>query len=61
MDNTLVPRSLFYKDKDDLYKFLGDPSTNSLENQFLKNLIKRPFLRRNDKAPEYILEIPYIL
>lgn len=57
MDNTLVPRSLFYKDKDDLYKFLGDPSTNSMENQFLKNLIKRPFLRRNDKAPEYILEI----
>lgn len=57
MHDLNIPRSLIYKDKQDLYDFLGEESYDSMERQFFNRLIKRPFIQDTDKAPEYVLRI----
>lgn len=57
MHDINIPRSLIYKDKQDLYDFLGEESYDSMERHFFNRLIKRPFIEDTDKAPEYVLRI----
>jgi len=59
MDYTKVPRSLIYKDRDDLDDFpismqFGFPS---MEGNFLEALEQRPFIKESYEAPELILKI----
>lgn len=59
MDYTKVPRSLIYKDRDDLDDFpismqFGFPS---MEGNFLEALEQRPFIKESYEASELILKI----
>lgn len=57
MQDLNIPRSLIYKDKENLYDFIGEESYNSMERQFFYRLVNRPFIKSTDKAPEYVLRI----
>lgn len=48
MTTTNPPRTLVYKDIDNIDYFLGDKSESSLEREFYDRLFKRPFIKRSD-------------
>lgn len=45
MTNSDIPRSLFYKDIENISNVIGSSSKPSLEREFYERLIKRPFMK----------------
>jgi hypothetical protein len=59
MDFTKIPRIIIYKDRDDIDDFPVDSSFdfNSMEEAFMDDLERCPFIRNAYDAPELILRI----
>lgn len=54
---TDTPRSLIYKDINSINYCLGDESEKTLEREFYERLLKRPFIKKTENAPQCVFTI----